>query len=106
MFDFNDQKPFTERVKLEGDEYDTGKKSTNKKDSAAGATLEIYRSLHSLDVQFKEVLKKTIDDSLLSGTLLGYPIVNARVRVLDGRWSNLRTKSALVIQQCTTQLMR
>lgn len=59
--------------------------------------MEIYRSLDSLELQFKEMLKKSIEDSLLSGTLLGYPIVNARIRVLDGRWSNIRTKNPLVI---------
>lgn len=106
MFDFEDLEPFTERVKLEGDEYDTGNRRKNKTDAAAGATIEIFRSLDSLDLQLKEVLKKTIGDSLLSGSLLGYPIVNSRVRVLDGRWSNIRTKNPLIIQQCAAQLVR
>ena len=54
-------------MKLEGDEYDTGSKRLNKKDAAAGATVEVYKSLDSLELQFKEVLKKSIEDSLLSG---------------------------------------
>lgn len=50
MFDFEDLEPFSERVKLEGDEYDTGKKHLNKKDVAANASLEVYRSLDSLEL--------------------------------------------------------
>jgi hypothetical protein len=98
VFDFEELAPFMERVKLEGDEYDTGNKWKNKTDAAAGATLEIFRSLDSLNLELKEVLKKTIEDSLLSGFLLGYPIVNSRIRVLDGRWSNIRTKNPLIVQ--------
>ena len=89
--------PFSERIKLDGDEYDTGKQHLNKKDLAAGASLEIFRSLDSMDVEHKAYLRKAIEDNLLSGSLLGYPIVNTRVRVVDGRWSNIRTKNPLVI---------
>ena len=42
----------------------------------------------------------------MSGSLLGYPIVNCRVKILDGRWSNIRSKSPLIFKQCTSQLMR
>ena len=49
-FDFEDLESFTERVKLEGDEYDTGNKRLNKKDAAAGATIEVYKSLDSLEL--------------------------------------------------------
>lgn len=52
------------------------------------------------------MMRDAIEDSLLSGALLGYPIVNSRIRVLDGRWSNIRTKNPLVIQQCSTQIVR
>ena len=45
-------------------------------------------------------------DTLLSGTLLGYPVVNTRVRIIDGRWSNIRSKNPLISQQCASQLVR
>ena len=50
LFDFEALEPFAERIKLEGDEYDTGNRRLNKKDAAAGATLEIYRSLDSIEL--------------------------------------------------------
>lgn len=42
--------PFSERVKLEGDEYDTGNKRQNKSDFAAGATMEIFKSLETVSI--------------------------------------------------------
>lgn len=42
----------------------------------------------------------------MSGTLLGYPLVNVRVRILDGRWSNIRSKNPLIFQMCATQLVK
>ena len=85
-----------ERVKLDGDEYGTGKKYLDKKDSAAGASMEIFKSLDSLPLESREILKESISDALMSGTLLGYPVVNTRVRVIDGRWSNIRSKNPLI----------
>jgi translation elongation factor EF-G len=51
-------------------------------------------------------MKAAIEDSLMSGTLLGYPLVNVRVRILDGRWSNIRSKNPLIFQMCATQLVK
>jgi len=95
-----------ERVKLEGDEYATGNKRLDKKDTAAGASMEIFKSLDTLPIECREALREALNDSLLSGTLLGYPIVNTRVRILDGRWSNIRSKNPLIFQQCASQLVR
>lgn len=47
-----------------------------------------------------------IEDSLMSGSLLGYPLVNTRVRILDGRWSNIRSKNPVIFQMCATQLVK
>ncbi len=41
-------------------------------------------------------MQAAIEDSLLSGSLLGYPIVNVRVKILDGRWSNIRSKNPVI----------
>lgn len=58
--------------------------------------MEIYRSLDSLPIEHKFAIKEAIEDSLLSGNLLGYPMVNTKVTVLDGRWSNLRSRNPLI----------
>jgi len=57
-------------------------------------------------MEHQEALKEAIEDNLLSGNLLGYPIVNARVRVLDGRWSNIRSQNPLIFKQCASQCLR
>ena len=51
-------------------------------------------------------IKNSIEDVLMSGQLLGYPMVNVRVRILDGRWSNIRSRNPLIFQMCTTQLLK
>ena len=106
VFAFEDLEPTIERVKLDGDEYDTGSKRTNKEDAAAGATMEIYKSLDSLSMENKIAIKEAIETNLLSGCLLGYPMVNTRVTVVDGRWSNIRSKNPLIFKQCVTQILR
>jgi translation elongation factor EF-G len=58
--------------------------------------MEIYKSLDSLPIEHLQLMKESIEDALLCGTLLGYPMVNTRVRILDGRHSNLRSKSPLI----------
>lgn len=96
VFDFEDLEPVTERVKLEGDEYEKSKKWKNKDEATNTATMEIYRSLDSLPIEHKLAMRESLDDALQCGTLLGYPMVNTRVRILDGRWSNIRSKNSLV----------
>lgn len=95
-FDFHDLEPVTERVKLEGDEYEKSRSRRNRDELTASAAMEVYRSLDSLPLEHQMTLKEAIEDSLLCGQLLGYPMVNTRVRVLDGRWSNIRSKSPLI----------
>lgn len=60
--------------------------------------MEIFKSLDSLPLESIVLLKESIEDSLMSGSLLGYPIVNTRVRILDGRWSNIRSKNPLIFK--------
>lgn len=106
LFDFEQLEPVIERVKLEGDEYEKSRARRNKEELTAGASIEIYRSLDSLPLETKAAMKEAIEDALLCGTLLGYPMVNTRVRILDGRWSNLRSKNPLIFQQASVQLLR
>lgn len=58
--------------------------------------MEIFKSLECLPIESRVALKEALDDCLMSGTLLGYPIVNTRIRVIDGRWSNIRSKNPLI----------
>jgi elongation factor G len=51
-------------------------------------------------------MQVAIEDSLMSGSLLGYPLVNVRVKITDGRWSNIRSKNPLIFQMCATQLLK
>ena len=48
IFDFDGLEPVTERVKLDGDEYTTGKRHLDRKDAASSATMEIFKSLECL----------------------------------------------------------
>ena len=101
--DYEQLDPKQDRIKLEGDEYEAhGTRKQRKSDLASQATFEIYRSLDSLPVECKAALKSAVDDTLQSGTLLGYPMVNMRVRILDGRWSNIRSKNPIIFQMCAT----
>jgi hypothetical protein len=96
--DFDKLAPVSERIKLDGDEYDTGNKRQNKTDAAAGATMEIFKSLDSIPMENMIAIQEAIEDCLMSGNLLGYPIVNTRVRILDGRWSNIRSRNSLIFK--------
>ena len=57
IFDCDQLEPVLERVKLDGDEYGTGNRRLDKKDSAAGASMEIFRSLECLPMECREALK-------------------------------------------------
>ena len=50
-FDFEDLEPASERVKLEGDEYEKSRARRNKDELTATASPEIYRSLDSLPIE-------------------------------------------------------
>lgn len=106
VYEFEDLEPVVERIKLEGDEYEKSNKRRNKEETTSTAQMEIYRSLDSLPMEHKVIIKDAIEDCLLCGSLLGYPIVNTRVSILDGRWSNLRSKNPLIFQHTVVQMMR
>ena len=88
--------PVVERVKLEGDEYEKSRRRANKEELIAQASMELYRSLDSLPLEHKSIIRSSLEDAMESGQLLGYPMVSTRIRVLDGRWSNLRSRNALI----------
>lgn len=67
LFDFEDLEPVSERIKLEGDEYEKSMKRRNKDELTASATMEIYRSLDSLPIESKLAMKEAIEDALECG---------------------------------------
>lgn len=81
---------------MDGDEYERSMKKRLKDEATGTATMEIYRSLDTLPIEHKVTLKNAIEDALLCGSVLGYPMVSTRVKVLDGRWSNLRSKNPVI----------
>lgn len=91
---------------MEGDEYEALSKSKKHKDLATQASYEIYKSLDSLPLEIKLTMNAAIEDCLMSGSLLGYPMVNTRIKILDGRWSNIRSKNPLIFQMTVTQLLK
>ena len=96
----------TERTKLEGDEYEKSRRRANKDETTSSASMEIYRSLDSLPIEHKHAMREALLDALECGHLRGYPMVNTKVRIVDGRWSNLRSKNALIFQQACVQLFK
>ena len=60
--------------------------------------MEIFKSLDSIPMENMIAIQEAIEDCLMSGNLLGYPIVNTRVRILDGRWSNIRSRNSLIFK--------
>jgi len=68
--------------------------------------MEIFKSLDSLPIECVIAMREAIEDSLMSGSLIGYPIVNTRVKIIDGRWSNIRSRNPLIFKQAASQLMK
>lgn len=66
---------------------------------------EFKRSLESLPDEIKSGIHDTISDFLTCGPALGYPLVRVRVRVLDGRWSSLRSNE-VIFKQCVVECMK
>lgn len=67
LYDFENLEPVSERVKLEGDEYEKSKKRRNRDELTSSANLEIYRSLDTLPLDCKLAMEEAISDALLSG---------------------------------------
>jgi len=86
-FDFEEQEPFIETIKLENKEE------------------EVFKSLNFLNADHKRYLFECILDSLNCGSLMGYQNVNIGVRIISGKYSNLRTNE-LSVKICTAEAMK
>jgi len=71
--EFEKASPFIESIKTEsGDE-------------------EVFKSLNFLTPDEKRVIFESVLENLNSGSLLGYPLVNVGVKIVNGKFSNMRT---------------
>ncbi|EGR29014.1 hypothetical protein IMG5_164730 [Ichthyophthirius multifiliis] len=61
--------------------------------------------LSGLDFDLFHLMETTIQNGLLSGTLMSYPLVDCKVTILGGKFSSKRT-TELGIQMCTGELMQ
>ena len=52
---------------------------------------EVFKSLNFLTPDEKRVIFESVLENLNSGSLLGYPLVNVGVRIINGKFSNMRT---------------
>jgi elongation factor G len=87
LFDFEEQEPFVETVKHED------------------KSEEVFKSLNFLNSDHKRYLFECILDSLNCGSLLGYQNVNLGIRIVSGKYSNLRTNE-LAVKICTAEALR
>ncbi|CAI2384886.1 unnamed protein product [Moneuplotes crassus] len=70
-----------------------------------GEDFELLRSLDSASAEILLGIEDAINTSLESGQLLGYPIVHTRVRIVDGKWSSLRSDE-LTFKECAARCMK
>ena len=52
---------------------------------------ELLRSLDSAPLHIINAIEESINIALESGSLLGFPVINTKVRIIDGKWSSLRS---------------
>lgn len=55
----------------------------------AGVEFENRKSLESIPPEFLAAAIEGIQASLQCGKLMGYPVINVKVDILDGRWSDV-----------------
>lgn len=78
------------RVERKKVEDDNELKKSLRRDQK-GDEYEIFRSLDTAPVEFIGAIMETIHTTLESGPLLGYPVTKTKVKILDGKWSSLRS---------------
>lgn len=54
-----------------------------------GLEYETWKSLHTISPEHLNAILEGIQGSLISGILLGYPLINVKVEILDGWWSDV-----------------
>lgn len=70
---------------------------------------EFLRSLESAPKEYLDIIEETIKEALEGGVLLGYPIINTKIRIVDGRWSNIRSDEQSfkeATSKCMQELLR
>ena len=77
-------------MKLE-DDHDLKRKVKG----GADLQFEIFRSLDSLPEEIKVGIDEAIQNTLSSGPLMGFPLIDIRARVVGGLWSSLRSNESI-----------
>lgn len=85
-------------------EDDMSLKRSLKKDQRSDE-YEVLRSLDSAPKEFITAIEEGINTVLESGALLGYPVINTKVKIIDGKWSSLRSDD-LTFKECAVKCMR
>ena len=52
---------------------------------------EVLKSLDSAPSDIMAGIEQSINQALESGNLLGYPVINTKISILDGKWSSIRS---------------
>lgn len=65
------------------------KRSLNR--SQRSEEYELLRSLDSAPLNLISAIEDAINVNLESGALLGYPVIHTKIKIKDGKWSNLRS---------------
>ena len=66
---------------------------------------EVVKSLDTAPREMIKVIEESIRTNFESGPLLGYPVIKNRIRILDGKWSSIRSDE-LTFKECAAKCMR
>ena len=70
-----------------------------------GLEYETWKSLHTISPEHLHAILEGIQGSLISGILLGYPLINVKVEILDGWWSDVRSDEK-IFWECAIKCMQ
>lgn len=87
LHDYKYLEKVSERVKVD----DSKLVKRGRKQEIVGDDFELLRSLDSAPAGILKAIHEGVENSLESGQLLGYPVIHTRVRIVDGRWSSVRS---------------
>ena len=71
----------------------------------AGLEFETRWSLHTISKELLASILDGIQGALVSGVLLGYPLINLKVEILDGKWSDVRSDEK-IFKECAVKCMQ
>ncbi len=66
---------------------------------------DTFYSIKSLPFEILWTIEKTIEDSFSRGILLGYPLMNVRIKLTDAKYS-IRRSNPMIFQMATVNLIK